>query len=71
MSVETAKQNGWKVGDILESGEGKKLCRIELRYIGEDIVVVKELMWWGRVQNSPEAEFDLTARVWRLVGKDN
>lgn len=70
-SVKICRENGWKAGDWLEGDEGYGPTVIELRYVGEHVVVAKGIAHKGRlVVDSYEQLWTLTARDWETVDKE-
>ena len=62
-TADLCRQNGWKVGTILEGDEGRGTDRIEITAIGEQAVLAKSVdgSW------SVEHLWDVGSREWKEV----
>lgn len=69
-SAKMCRENGWKVGDWLEGDEGYGPTVIELRYVGEHMIVAKELFHGGQRVRSREHGWTLALRSWRKLMSD-
>lgn len=59
--------NRWKVGDILEGNEYGEVARIQLKYIGEDVLIAKAITRNGQPVDERECSWTLTCREWKKV----
>lgn len=68
-NVELCRQNGWKVGDVLEGDEGygNGLERIRITAIGEDNILARLILRNGKEIRHREAVWVLDCRVWEKV----
>ena len=62
------RENGWKVGDVLEGDEGHGPSRIRITAIGECAVLARAIFAGGEpVRAAGEHEWDLSMRDWKAV----
>ncbi len=69
--ADICRARGWVVGDRLSGKECGVSSVIELRYIGEEIVVAKKVRRAGKVTDERECTWSLTCRDWRRVRKSS
>ena len=68
--AETVQLNGWRVGDILEEGEGHGIDRIRITAIGEENIFC---VWYDRKTGQPGGEMHttLSCREWRKINNSH
>jgi len=66
-AVETCRQNGWQVGDVLDGDEGHGPTRIRITAIGEEAILARAIMQSGEPVDGYEGTWTLAYRDWKKV----
>jgi hypothetical protein len=61
------RARGWVRGDLLFGREGARGTTIELRYVGDGILVAKRIREDGKPVDGREGPWSLGCRRWRRV----
>jgi hypothetical protein len=67
--VDICRERGWVAGDRLSGREDSCVTVIELRFIGETMLIAKRVRENGKVVDGMENGWTLGCRKWRRVRK--